>query len=268
MLASIAWADEILVIDMQSEDDTTAIAATAGARVIETPIHARVDAVRTKFLSAAKHEWILVLDSDEYLADDAKTAIEALLARHGEDVDAFAVPRFNWFGDRLLEGTGWYPDRQIRLFRKGAVEWADATHRGPFVVTGHRGPLLLDPPNCLHIHHSNYTDLGHVIAKQADYARNDIYPDDPALFRFEEYIAEAFVEYRGRLDREHDGDYSVALATIMAWDKIMRGLVHWDRLGRKSALPDIFSMPVVLTPRGNFLTRRWRALKRRPRRWP
>jgi glycosyltransferase involved in cell wall biosynthesis len=247
-LDSVAWANEIIVVDMESDDGTRDIAAAANARILDVPLHPRVDGVRNHHLSKATHEWILVIDSDEYLASDAQLLINETIAEHGQAFDAFAIPRFNWFGDRLLRGSGWYPDHQIRLFRKGTVAWSDSTHRPPEVLTGNGRLQSLTPPGCLHIHHLNYVDLGHFISKQVAYACNDIYPGTASDFSFEEYVAEAFLEYRRRLDRENDGDYSVALATIMAWDKIIRGLIHWDRLGRTTELPDIFSLPIVLKP--------------------
>jgi glycosyltransferase involved in cell wall biosynthesis len=246
MLDSVAWADELLIADMESSDRTCAVAEAAHARIIKLPRHPRVDAVRAAVLVEAKHEWIFVIDSDEYLAADAKASIDAMIAEYGQTYDAFAIPRFNWFGDHLMKGSGWYPDHQVRLFRKGAVTWTDSTHQGPTLTVPDQRLRRIEPPACFHIHHMNYIDLGHVISKQAEYARNDIYSDNISDFDFEKYLVDAFLEYRRRLDRERDGDYSVALATIMAWDKIMRGLIHWDRLGRKTELPDIFSLPVVL----------------------
>jgi glycosyltransferase involved in cell wall biosynthesis len=244
-LATIGWADEIIVVDMESQDETCAVAVSAGARVLKVEPHARVDGVRTRFLSEATHDWIFVIDSDEYLADDARPAVAKLISTYGADVDAFAIPRFNYFGTRLLTGSGWYPDHQVRLFRKGTVEWGDTTHRPPEVLTGRL--KVVQPPGGLHIHHTNYNDIAHVVCKQAEYARNDIYPTDPKRFSFETVVAQAYEEYRERLAREADGDYSFALATIMAWDKIIRGLIQWDRLGRKPALPNLYSLPVVVT---------------------
>jgi glycosyltransferase involved in cell wall biosynthesis len=263
-LESVSWAGEVIVVDMESSDNTREIAGTCGARVLETPAHPRVDAVRTQFLASATHEWILILDSDEYLADDAGEQVASLVAGYAANYDAFAIPRFNWFGERRLEGSGWYPDQQIRLFRKGTVTWDDATHRGPRVLTGRARLLTLEPPDCLHIHHANYVDIGHVIAKQVEYARNDNYATEPGSFHFEDYVAEAFLEFRRRKGRDGDEDYSVALATIMAWDKIVRGLIHWDKLGRTEPLPDMFSLPVVMKPRRPLARRllgylaRWR----------
>jgi glycosyltransferase involved in cell wall biosynthesis len=265
-LASVAWADEILVVDMASQDDTREIAAAAGARVLSVAPHPRIDAVRNRFLPEAAHDWIFVLDSDEHLPDDAADAIRRLVAEQGGATDAFGIPRFNWFGDRLLRGSGWYPDHQIRLFRKGKVAWSDSQHRRPTVLTGADRLMMLEPPGCLHIHHRNYTDLGHLIAKQVAYARNDVYPENPDEFHFEAYVAEAFAEYHRRLDRDRDGDYSVALATVMAWDKIVRGLIHWERLGRTVPLPDMFSLPVVLEPRSQPAPRPKRSVPERVRR--
>ena len=101
-LASVAWADELLVVDMASEDRTREIAAKYEARILEAPEAPRVDGIRNRYLEAASHEWILVLDSDERLADDGEEEVRRLVAEAGTDVDAFAIPRFNTIAGQVM----------------------------------------------------------------------------------------------------------------------------------------------------------------------
>jgi glycosyltransferase involved in cell wall biosynthesis len=78
-LDSVAWADEIIVVDMESTDSTRAIAAKYTQRILSTPIVPRVDGIRQQFLAEARHDWIFVLDSDEHLAADAKAHVTNIL---------------------------------------------------------------------------------------------------------------------------------------------------------------------------------------------
>src|SRR5262245_51319422 len=88
-LRSLAWADEILVVDLVSADRTREIAAAFAATVHVTPPVPRIDAIRNAWVARARNEWVFVLDSDEWLAEDAAPAIAELLARGGR-YDAFA----------------------------------------------------------------------------------------------------------------------------------------------------------------------------------
>jgi glycosyltransferase involved in cell wall biosynthesis len=266
MLETTGWADERIIIDMSSSDNTATIATNAGCRVITTPPSDTVDAVRNTFLPEAKNIWILVLDSDEYLAEDARDGIEELISHFGRTADAFAIPRFNYIAGQVMRGSQWYPDHQIRLFRKGTVSWHAGHHRVPSLVTGRERLQVLTPPKCLHIHHLNYEDLSAVIERQLRYAMTDVYADNQEGFDFNTYVSEAHAEMYRRFDPENDGDLSVALAAIMAWDRIIRGLIHWDRLGRRPALMPAFTLPVAVQARPRGVLNVWLRARRHVRR--
>jgi hypothetical protein len=245
LLETTAWASERIVVDMCSRDDTMSFAEAAGCRVLHTEVVARVDGIRNDYLDFASHDWVLVLDSDEYLADDAEEAIERLIDNSDEGIEAFAIPRFNYIGAHLLRSTGWYPDHQIRLFRRGCVRWSDTTHKPPQVRGGSAALRILQPPGCLHIHHSNYRDLSEVLSRQLRYALDDTYDADPTLFNFGDCVTRAYQAFAARHHPEDDGDLSTALATIMAWDAVVRGLIHWDQLQRRPPLEQGFALPVT-----------------------
>jgi glycosyltransferase involved in cell wall biosynthesis len=246
MLASVEWAREIIVVDMQSTDGTRERAVAAGARVFDAPIVPRIDGIRSRYVDEALCDWVFAIDSDEYLGTDAKRRIEDLIGAYGARYDVFAVPRHNYFGGRRLAGSGWYPDHQLRLFRKGTLHWSDTTHQWPQVAGGAERIMKLEPPDCLHIHHNGYADIPGFIRKQLDYAVNDVYADDPDAFSLDAYVSEAWLEFRHRSDPQADGDLSNALATVMAWDRIMRAVIHWERLGRRPEFGDMYALPVVL----------------------
>lgn len=247
LLESVRWAEERIVVDMESRDRTCEIARQEGATVISTPIAPRVDGIRNNFLERGRHEWVFVLDADEYLAADAEKGVRDLLEQFGQSHDAFAIPRYNMIADQIIRGQSWYPDQQIRLFRKGCVRWSDTTHRLPEVLPGPERMHTLEPPGCLHIHHENYTSVEQFIERQLRYALNDQYPEEG--FSFERYVAWAYEEFHHRLDEKSDGELSFALATVMAWDRVMRGLIHWERLGRKDSLCRAYSLPVTTLSR-------------------
>jgi len=229
-LRSLAWADEILVVDMASRDATVEIARRHATRVLAAEVAPRVDGIRTRWADEADGDWVFVLDADEWLDYGAGDEIRRLVAAHGARVDAFAIPRFNWIAGQVMRGSGWYPDHQIRLFSKGTVRWSDTHHTPPEVAGGRRRLMELMPPVCLHIHHRNYESLRHFAEKQLAYALSDRCDPHPASFDFAAYVASACETLATRADPEADGDLSHALALLLAWDRIVRGIVHWESL--------------------------------------
>ena len=247
LLDSVNWADECIVVDMESADRTCEIALQYGVTLLSTSVVPRVDGIRNHFIERAQHEWIFILDSDEYLSADAAQVVINLIQDYEHSRDIFSIPRYNMIAGQIMRGSGWYPDHQIRLFRKGCVRWSDSTHKLPELLTTPERIQRLDPPGCLHIHHDNYSSITQFIDKQLKYALNDRYPEDG--FSFESYVAKAYEEFSFRLDEKNDGELSFALATVMAWDHVMRGLIHWELLGRKVSLSHAFSLPVTTISR-------------------
>ena len=124
-LRSVAWVDELIVVDMESSDRTGSIARGFAARLFSCPPVPRVDGIRNRYLEEAAHPWIIVLDSDEYFAADGEEIIRTLISENEGLFDAFAVPRYNYIAGQVMRGSGWYPDQQIRIFKKGSVGWED-----------------------------------------------------------------------------------------------------------------------------------------------
>lgn len=138
-VSSVLWADEVVVADSHSTDDTAARAERLGARVVQIPFHGFGD-LRNRAIEACAHEWIFSLDADERCTPEVRDEILALLA--GEPAhDAYLVPRRNYFMGRWIRGSGWYPNfRQPQLFRKGAMRYTlDPVHEG-YEMPGGRAP--------------------------------------------------------------------------------------------------------------------------------
>lgn len=264
-LKSVTWADDLIVVDMESEDNTLSIARQFDARLFSHPRVSMVDGIRNKYLDYAVYDWIFVLDSDEYLAEDVENNVRRLIEKHKDRYDAFAIPRFNLIAGQIMRGSNWYPDHQIRLLRKGTVRWSNTTHMVPEVITGPHRVMSLQPPHCLHIHHDNYRDLRHFVHKQLDYALNDRYDADPSGFDFSDYIARAYEKLALHEDIENDGDLSHALSLIMAWDAVIRGIIHWDSLVPRPPLDYLKALPTAYgkVPRFKIALRKW-ALRHYP----
>jgi glycosyltransferase involved in cell wall biosynthesis len=139
-LASVAWADEIVVVDSNSTDETVAIARQHGARV-ETRAFPGYGAQKNYAASLATHDWILSLDADERIGADLGAEIRQLLAREPEQ-RAYRIPRVTWYLGRWIRTTDWYPDYQLRLYDRRAGEWsARRVHESVRLNEGEPGRL-------------------------------------------------------------------------------------------------------------------------------
>jgi len=118
-------ADEVVVVDSGSKDRTEAIAREGGAVFVRQP-WLGYGPQKNVASDRASHDWILSLDADEALSDPLREAILAV-KRAGPRADAYEMNRLNWYCGRFLRHSGWYPDRKIRLWRKGAARWGDVS---------------------------------------------------------------------------------------------------------------------------------------------
>jgi glycosyltransferase involved in cell wall biosynthesis len=121
--ASLAWADEIVVVDSQSTDQTAQFATQSGARVITRDWPGF--AAQKQFASeAASHDWIFSLDADERVSDELRASIETLRSMPDDELgDGYLISRRSFYQGRWIGGGGWYPDRQLRFFRKSLGRW-------------------------------------------------------------------------------------------------------------------------------------------------
>ena len=120
---SISFADEILVVDSESTDQTRDIAAACGARVVS---RAWPGFAEQKQFAAdeSQHDWIFSLDADERVSEELKRSIEVLRSLPDEKLaDGYSIARRSFYQGRWIRGGGWYPDRQLRLYRKSRGRW-------------------------------------------------------------------------------------------------------------------------------------------------
>jgi glycosyltransferase involved in cell wall biosynthesis len=120
-IRSVAWADEILVVDSESTDRTRELAEALGARVLTNPWPG-FSAQKQFAVDQASHDWILSLDADEVVSEDL--ANEILAIKNADPAaDGYRIPRLSYYMGRAIKHGGWYPDRQLRLFDRRKGKW-------------------------------------------------------------------------------------------------------------------------------------------------
>jgi glycosyltransferase involved in cell wall biosynthesis len=129
-VASVLWADEVVVVDSSSTDRTAEIATALGARVVNVPFKGFGD-LRNRAVEACQHDWIFSLDADERCTEAVRDEILAVLAGTPPN-DVYRVPRCSYMMGRWIRGSGWYPNfRQPQLFRKGSLRYTlEPVHEG------------------------------------------------------------------------------------------------------------------------------------------
>lgn len=144
-LASVGFADEIVVIDSHSTDTTREIAAAfrgrgldgreVEPRVIERDWPGHVEQ-KNFAIDQASHDWVLAVDADERVSPELRREIDEALSRDPPDADGYTMPRKTHYLGRWILRGGWYPDRKLRLFRRTRGRWGGTNPHDHLRVDG------------------------------------------------------------------------------------------------------------------------------------
>lgn len=223
------FADEIILVDMQSQDKTVAIAKSYNAVIHEVEDINWVEPVRNFGISKAKNEWILVLDADERVP---KTLAKALIKIASENnYDAVKIPFKVIFFKKWIKHTHWWPDYHVRFFRKGFVKWIVKIHPD-IKVSGRVIELKAEAKNA--IIHENARDI------KAWLKKIDHHTDfEGFFFNLEKVTAEDIL---GRFRREFywryfenkgylDGMHGFVLSKFMEYYRFLELAKFWEKKG-------------------------------------
>ena len=152
-LESVSWADEIIVVDSRSTDDTMALARPRATRV-ESRGWPGYGAQKNYAAGLASHDWILSLDADERVTPELAREIRDLLAS-GPPARGYRIPRVAFYLGRWIRSTDWYPDYQLRLYDRRAGRWNERRVHEALVLDGATGTLRNE------LQHYPYRDIAH-----------------------------------------------------------------------------------------------------------
>ncbi|MDE0890014.1 MAG: glycosyltransferase family 2 protein [Phycisphaerales bacterium] len=141
-ISSVLWADEVVLADSHSTDETAEIAERLGARVMQIDFEG-FGPLRNKAIAECRGDWIFSLDSDERCTPEARDAILKVIS-NPDSVDIWRVPRRNWFMGGWIRHSGWYPNfRQPQLFRNGRMTYDQLpVHEGWIAAEGAETAVL------------------------------------------------------------------------------------------------------------------------------
>ena len=159
-------ADEIVVgVDDQTTDDSLKVAQRHTKKAFKLKHEKLFHVNKQKVVNKATQPWVLWLDADEVVDKDLVTEIRKVIK--AKNVNGYYVPRKNYIFNKWIEHTGWYPDYQLRLFKKGKVVWP--------CVSIHEDPVVEGETQSLkgHLVHQNYTSVGQYLEKLNKYTSLD-----------------------------------------------------------------------------------------------
>ena len=163
-LRSAAFAEQIVVVDSGSMDDTVKIASDFGCDVFVEPWRGGFGAQKQFALDQCRHPWVFVLDADERIPPETASKIKQIISNTDIRAAGFSFPRKNFFQGRWIKHAGWWPDRIVRLFRKDMGRMTTATVHEAIEING---PIeALDVP----IEHFTESRLSNILLKIDQYS--------------------------------------------------------------------------------------------------
>jgi glycosyltransferase involved in cell wall biosynthesis/2-polyprenyl-3-methyl-5-hydroxy-6-metoxy-1,4-benzoquinol methylase len=235
-LASVKdWADEIIVMDMESTDRTVEIARRYTDKIFSHPLIRDFDAARNVSAQHASHEWILYLDADERMTPKLAQAITQFIQQAPPEVAGVRLPYRNYFlGHWIRHAGGWYPGYKApMLLRRGRFRWRARVHEGVEV----QGAVLLfpaDDPTCAIEHYTDPT-LAHFFQKLNHYSESEADKlqelNAPCTWQA---IAEAFAEdfrfYYDETEGKRDGAFGFLLSLCSGLSRMSNWMKYAERL--------------------------------------
>jgi len=221
-LESVRWADEIVLVDSGSTDDTLKICKEYGCLVFN---HEWEGYARQKnfAIGMVTGDWVLSLDADEEVPPELAMEIRSALKG---DSDAYSMPRSNLFLGRWMRHGGWYPDRQLRLFKRGTGSFAEVPlHEHIAMQEGSKVGSLRNP-----LRHYTYPTVCDFIARADSYTTIEAQAGNrkPSviglLTAFPLKFAETYL-YKGGW---RDGTHGLLAALLVSCRVLLRQAKLWE----------------------------------------
>lgn len=225
-LRSIRFVDQLIVIDKSSTDATPRIARRYADTVLTVPWTPTVEETRSFALEKCRHDWVAFLDDDEMLTPEA---IEYLHAPRGPDApEAVALPRRHWILGAFDPDAYYWPEHQVRFFRKGAVAFGPTVHGGIELRTDRVEQIPASSPIC--IEHLSHVDAAQWIERTNRYtsrpARISAEPDGADMIDFAHQRIDHWLARSHHSDRN---DYAAAVALLRAVYDMVDRVKLWEQ---------------------------------------
>jgi glycosyltransferase involved in cell wall biosynthesis len=189
-LESVAWADEIIVVDSGSTDETVAIAREFTSRVYSHDWPG-FGAQKNRALGYATGDWVLSLDADERVTPELRAQINNLMER--ADKDGYLLPRLSQFCGQFIRHSGWYPDYVLRLFKRVRGHFSDHLVHENVILQGSVGKLTSP---LLHYSYLTAADVDRKVEQYASAAAQQMHNKGKVAYGFDAPVRAAWALFR------------------------------------------------------------------------
>ena len=239
-LKSVSFADEIIVVDGSSTDKTVQTAQKYTSKIFKRPNNPMLNVNKNFGFSKAIGDWILSLDADERVTPELKDEIESRIKNQESGVNGYWIPRKNIIFGKCIEHTGWYPDNQLRLFKKGKGKFPAEHVHEMIKIEGEAGHFKNN------IIHYNYETIFQFVQKliniygpnEAEQLLKNGYKfnwHDAIRFPLKEFLSRFFAR-----EGYKDGFHGLILSMLMAFYHFIVFANIWERLGFKEVKDENF----------------------------
>jgi len=223
-------AAEMIVVDMYSQDRTVEIAKKLGAKVFFYKYLSYVEPARNFALRQAQGDWILILDADEEIPSVLAKNLQKL-TQNTKNITYFRLPRKNIIFGKWIKHSRWWPDYNIRFFKKGHIRWSDKIHSVPLT---RGGGYDLEAKEVNAIIHYNYNSINQYLERLNRYTKIQAEELIASGYKFnwQDILKKPMGEFLSRFfagEGYKDGFHGLVLALLQAFSEMIKYLKVWEK---------------------------------------
>lgn len=233
-IKSLSWVNEIVVVDDGSTDRTLKILEKlkikdSKLKIFKHQSAGYVEPVRNYAISKAVGDWILILDADEEIKEILAKRLQEIASKM-DQIDYVGLPRKNLIFGHFMQASGWWPDYNVRFFRKGKVEWSDKIHRSP--KTSGQG-LNLPADEKYAIVHYSYETISQFLERMDKYTNVQAgeLKKEGYKFDWKDLFEKPLSEFLSRFFANNgykDGLHGLSLSLLQAFSFMIVYLKLWE----------------------------------------
>lgn len=225
---TVSWCDEIVIIDSASTDKTVEIARQFTDKIFQREFKGYKD--KHEFAdSKTTGDWIFWIDADERVTPELRQSIESLKKMPEADLpDGFWIARKTWYLGRWIKHSGWYPDYQMRLYRKSASYWDGVS---PHEVAHVKGKTEKLDGEFLHFTKRSLSEHHHVLDRYSTLAADYLVKKGKTANAFNLFInpISAFIKHFIVKQGFRDGVPGLIIAMFTAYSVFLKYAKVWEK---------------------------------------